>query len=408
VSEVGKAMTETPSRPARGSREYHELMLDAIGEGVLAIDAGGRITFINPSAARMLGWSRQELLGREQHATIHHTRNDGRPYPPADCPILAAIRDGQVHRQDADVLWRKDGSSFPVDYIATPIREPETIIGAVLAFRDVSEQQDALRRLAAEQTARAEEARLRELVEEHAEEARRAMQSLSRINRELDQFAYVASHDLKAPLRGIASLAQWISEDIGDKLGEESATHLRLLQARVHRMEALIDALLQYSRAGRLRNKVEPVDVATLLREVVEMASPPASAVIEIAPGMPTIESERLPLQQVFLNLVTNALKHSGRADTRVSIGVQNEGTFYEFTVADNGPGIPRRFQTKIWELFQTLQPRDKVEGAGIGLALVKKNVEARGGTAWVESEEGEGATFHFLWRKRPDEDGGS
>jgi signal transduction histidine kinase len=108
----------------------------------------------------------------------------------------------------------------------------------------------------------------------------------------------------------------------------------------------------------------------------------------------------------VFLNLMGNALKHSGRSDTRVRVAVSDEGDFYRFSVADNGPGIPRQFHTKIWEIFQTLQPRDKVEGAGIGLALVRKNVESRGGRAWLESEESHGSEFHFLWPKHLDEEG--
>jgi light-regulated signal transduction histidine kinase (bacteriophytochrome) len=247
--------------------------------------------------------------------------------------------------------------------------------------------------------------RSRRLIEEHANELDRVTQSLSRINRELDQFAYIASHDLKAPLRGIASLASWIEEDLGPKLGEESRQHLSLLRARVHRMETLIDGLLQYSRAGRVRNRIETVHVAVLLEEVVEMLSPPPGAAIEIGPGMPTFDTERLPLQQVFLNLIGNAIKHAHRADLKVKVAVRDAGEFVEFAIADNGPGIPRQFHSKVWEMFQTLQPRDTVEGAGIGLALVKKNVENRGGRAWLESDGSTGSTFYFLWPKHLEQD---
>lgn len=130
-------------------------------------------------------------------------------------------------------------------------------------------------------------------------------------------------------------------------------------------MDALIDGLLQYSRAGRVRNKIEPVDVRQLLTEVVEMLGPPPGATIEIARGMPALATERVPLQQVFLNLLGNALKHSGRPDTRVQVGMRDAGDFFEFSVADNGPGIARQFHERVWEVFQTLQSRDKVEGAG-------------------------------------------
>jgi PAS domain S-box-containing protein len=247
--------------------------------------------------------------------------------------------------------------------------------------------------------------RSRRLVEGHAEDLTRATQSLTRINRELDQFAYVASHDLKAPLRGIASLAQWIEDDLGEKLSTENRKHLALLRSRIERMDALIDGLLQYSRAGRVRNRVETVDVGQLSSEVIDMLSPPPEAIIDIASGLPVLETEKLPLQQVLLNLVSNSIRHSGRPDTSVRIAAHDNGEFFEFTVQDNGAGIPRQFHNRVWEIFQTLQPRDKVEGAGIGLALVKKNVEARGGRAWLESTESEGTTVHFLWPKRIEEE---
>jgi light-regulated signal transduction histidine kinase (bacteriophytochrome) len=247
--------------------------------------------------------------------------------------------------------------------------------------------------------------RSRRLLEEHAAELDRLTQSLSRINRELDQFAYIASHDLKAPLRGIASLASWIEEDLGATLGDESRQHLSLLRSRVNRMETLIDGLLQYSRAGRVRNRIETVDVRTLLDEVVEMLSAPPGVVIGIGPDMPTLDTERLPLQQVFLNLIGNAIKHGGRPDVEVHVTVRQHGEFFEFAVADNGPGIPKQFHGRVWEMFQTLQPRDSVEGAGIGLALVKKNVENRSGRAWLESDGAHGSTFSFLWPKHLEQD---
>jgi len=214
----------------------------------------------------------------------------------------------------------------------------------------------------------------------------------------------VASHDLKAPLRGIASLAQWIEDDLGEKLSSEGRRYLQLLQSRIQRMDALIDGLLQYSRAGRVRNRIETVDIAAVLAEVLEMLTPPAGVNIEIAENMPVFETERVPLQQVLLNLVANAIKHSGRRDTNVRIGVRDTGDFYEFTVQDNGCGIPRQFQSRVWDIFQTLRPRDQVEGAGIGLALVKKNVEARGGRAWLESAESKGTAVYFLWPKRAEQ----
>jgi light-regulated signal transduction histidine kinase (bacteriophytochrome) len=226
--------------------------------------------------------------------------------------------------------------------------------------------------------------------------------ALERTNRELDSFAYAASHDLRAPLRGIANLAQWIEEDLSatDQLRSETREMLELMRLRMHRMEALIEGLLQYSRAGRAHQEPVSVDVAKLLGEVVDLLSPPPNVTIAIESDMPTLQTERPLLQQVFMNLIGNAIKHADRQDARIDITSKRVGPFYEFSVADNGPGIAPEYHDRIWGIFQTLESRDRVEGAGIGLALVKKIVESQRGRAWVESAPGTGATFRFLWRK--------
>lgn len=231
--------------------------------------------------------------------------------------------------------------------------------------------------------------------------------ALQRSNRDLDQFAYVASHDLKAPLRGIANLAQWIEEDLGDSIQETTREHLRLLRSRVQRMEGLIEGVLAYSRAGRTTESAETVSVRRLVSDVIDLAAPPESVRFDIDDDLPTLTTHRLLLQQVFLNLITNAVKYGGNAaDSRIAVTARRDGQVWEFAVSDNGPGIDPAFHDKVWGIFQTLQPRDTVEGTGIGLALVKKIVEGRGGRAWVESEAGAGATFRFTWPETPAGDG--
>lgn len=237
-------------------------------------------------------------------------------------------------------------------------------------------------------------------VERQADELTRLAFALEQSNRDLDQFAYVASHDLKAPLRGLANLSQWIEEDIGDHLTDESRTHLALMKGRVHRMEALIDGILTYSRATRARGRVEEVHTGDLVAEVIELLAPPNGVTIEVAPDFPTVLSERIPLQQVFMNLISNAVKHSRvhRPDVRVRVGWTDAREGFTFRVADNGPGIAPEYHDRVWGIFQTLQARDKVEGTGIGLSVVKKIVESRGGHVWIDSAEGAGATFCFTW----------
>jgi light-regulated signal transduction histidine kinase (bacteriophytochrome) len=223
---------------------------------------------------------------------------------------------------------------------------------------------------------------------------------LQRSNEELDRFAYITSHDLKAPLRGIANLASWIREDLGDGLPEETAEHIRLLGNRVHRMEALIDAVLAYSRAGRVSTKPEPVDTRALVHEIVELL-PPTRARIVADPSLPAFTTARVPLQQSLMNLITNAVKHNTNPQPEVHVSCRDDGPHFELSVRDNGPGIDPRYHDKIFVIFQMLESRDKTNGTGIGLALVKKNVESVGGSVRVESEPGHGATFLVRWPKQ-------
>lgn len=228
----------------------------------------------------------------------------------------------------------------------------------------------------------------------------RRTEELERSNAELEQFAYVASHDLKAPLRAIASLSSWIEEDIQESLTEDTRQQMHLLRGRVHRMENLIEGILQYSRAGRTLNPPEKVQVNELLTEIRDSLAPPAGFQIQIAPNMPTIVAERVKLEQVFMNLLSNAMKHHDRPDGRIQISSRRLGNgLHEFAITDDGPGIAPQYHEKVFQIFQTLKARDEVESTGVGLAVVKKIVEEQGGTIHIESKEGEGATFRFTWQ---------
>jgi signal transduction histidine kinase len=232
-----------------------------------------------------------------------------------------------------------------------------------------------------------------------------ALARVQRSNEELDQFAYVASHDLKAPLRGIANLATWLEEDLAGAITPAAREHLVLLRGRVQRMEALIDGILQYSRAGRVGTDTERVDVAALLREIIELLAPPADVTIVVGREFPVLDAERVPLQQVFLNLLANAIKYTRRAGAIIRVDAAMADGAWTFSVTDNGPGIAPEFHDRIFGIFQTLEPRDKVEGTGIGLSVVKKIVESRGGHVTLESAVAAGATFRFTWPERPIEE---
>ena len=237
-----------------------------------------------------------------------------------------------------------------------------------------------------------------EALHRRVEELDAMTRTLERRNAELDQFAYVTSHDLRAPLRGIANLSRWIEEDLEEAIPPEVAGQFDLLRGRVSRMEAMIEGILQYSRIGRTEIAPEAVDVKALLTEVIDLLAPPPGIAITLDDDIPMLHTQQLALQQVFQNLLSNGVKHHDKADGHIHVSVRCHGRWHEFAVADDGPGIAPKYHDRIWMLFQTLEAQDKVENTGVGLALVKKIVEGQGGMVGVTSEEGKGARFYFTW----------
>ncbi|HQT26897.1 MAG TPA: ATP-binding protein, partial [Burkholderiales bacterium] len=224
----------------------------------------------------------------------------------------------------------------------------------------------------------------------------RLIHELESANEELKNFAYVVSHDLKAPLRAIGSLADWISTDQSERLDDDGREHLRLLIQRARRMDSLIDGILQYSRVGRVRETKVEVDMNEIVKESLAMLAPPPNIRVKVAPGLPFIDAERTRMIQLFQNLLSNAIKYLDKPEGLIHIGFETHEDDWEFSVSDNGCGIEPRHFKRIFQLFQTLLPKDRVESTGVGLALVKKIVELYGGRIWVESVPSVGSTFFF------------
>ncbi|MES2379392.1 MAG: ATP-binding protein [Bacteroidota bacterium] len=222
--------------------------------------------------------------------------------------------------------------------------------------------------------------------------------NLEKKNKELDQFAYVTSHDLKSPLRGINNLAEWIEEDMGDTMSIESKKYFLMLRGRVHRMESLINSLLKYSRAGRSSNELELVSSKQILLEVLKRIAPSPRFAIYHDDALPTLYANYKEIEDVFFELLSNAVRYNFSAEPVINITYKIEKPFYVFCVADNGSGISPEYHKKIFTIFQTLETRDKIESMGAGLAIVSKIVEENGGYVWVESDEGLGAKFYFKW----------
>ncbi|GCL56917.1 sensor histidine kinase [Microcystis aeruginosa] len=225
-------------------------------------------------------------------------------------------------------------------------------------------------------------------------------QLLVKRNQELESFAYVVSHDLKAPLRAIANLSQWLEEDLEENLTEETRHNLRLLQRRVYRLKTMIEGLLDYSRIGLSSLPEETVNLTELIEEIIASLAVPPDFTIEVKSPLPTLVTKRLLLSQVFSNLISNAIKHHQGHQGHVEIQAIDRGDYYEFSVKDDGPGIAPEHQEKIFQVFQILNSRDQKENTGIGLSIVKKILDNQGGRIGIESQAGEGATFYFTWQK--------
>lgn len=336
-------------------------------DAIITIDEHGTVDTFNPAAERLFGYGGDEVLGRNVSMLMPS------PYREQHDGYLAhylATGEKRIIGLGREVIARrKDGTSFPIELAVS-----EMWIGRRRMFTGIVHD-ISLRKQAEERQAR--------LIHE-----------LESANEELKNFAYVVSHDLKAPLRAIGSLADWISTDQSERLDADGKEHLRLLIQRARRMDSLIDGILQYSRVGRVRETVVDVDVNQIVKEALAMLAPPPHVTVEIAPGLPVIRAERTRILQLFQNLLSNAIKYMDKPAGLIRIDCVAHDNDWEFSVSDNGPGIEPRHFKRIFQLFQTLAPKDRVESTGVGLALVKKIVELYGGRVWVESRPGAGSTF--------------
>jgi PAS domain S-box-containing protein len=234
-------------------------------------------------------------------------------------------------------------------------------------------------------------------INKYQEEVKESLlQELQKANRELAEFAYIVSHDLKAPLRAISSLAQWLSEDYKDALDREGREKIDLLLGRTKRMHNLIEGVLAYSRLGRMKPTMSRINSQEETNQIIDLLAPPMNIVVEIKGILPHIVYDRIHFNQVMQNLISNAIKYNDKNQGEIKIScIENRG-FWEYTVADNGVGIEDQHFERIFKIFQSLKARDEFESTGIGLTIVKKIVEYYGGVINLTSMPGKGSTFSF------------
>ncbi len=353
----------------KNEEEQFKVMIRTSLDAFLITDLRGRILEVNDAYSQMMGYSREELLKMstadiEAAGKSEETARD-----------ISKLLETGSNRFEA-LERRNDGR---IQIVEVSSNYSNLYGGRIYSFmRDITERKQA---------------------EEHRDSLLREIASA---NEELNNFAYVVSHDLKAPLRAISSLADWLATDYANKFDDAGREQMRLLIGRVHRMDGLIDGILLYSRVGRVKETLVAVDLNRLVGDVIDMLAPPISITVTIDSPLPTVMVEPTRIQQVFQNLLSNAIKYMDKPEGKIRIACSAEGSQWKFSVTDNGPGIQQQHFERIFKLFQTLAPRDRVESTGVGLALVKKIVEMYGGLVWVESTVGEGSTFFFTLPRAP------
>ncbi|MDF1796364.1 MAG: ATP-binding protein [Coxiellaceae bacterium] len=358
------------------SKSYNDLLLSSAGEGIYGLNKDGEVTFINKAALQLLGFSHDEIIGQVMHKLTHYAYPDGTEYPREKCHMYAAYKDGKARKIDNEVLWRKDGSCFACEYTSTPIFINKETEGAVVIFKDISER-------------KADENQLIAMT-----------QSLQKTNDSLDEFAYIVSHDLKEPLRGINSYISFLLEDYGESLEEDAVKRLHKLEDLSNKMTRLIETLLRYSRVSRTALDIQLNSLSDVVKEKVDLLESflqENSAEVIIDKDIPDFMFDKTLISELMQNLITNAVKYNNSEQKKIRIFSKHQDDGLVISVQDNGIGIDEQQKTEIFKLFKRLHTADKYQGgSGAGLTFVKKIAEMHQATFWVGSDGQSGSIFNF------------
>ena len=365
--------------------KQNELILNSVGEGIIGVDKQGKIIFVNPAAAQMLGYGKDSLVGCALHPTIHHSRADGSPYPIEECPTYSALHHGGIYRVDDEVFWRKDGSLFQVEYTTMPINEDGVIIGAVLNFSDISE---------------------RKQIEQAMQEAKEAAEQA---NLAKSQFLANMSHELRTPLNAIIGYSEILMEESEDPelLPEAEEIHedSRYINDAGHHLLGLINDVLDISKieAGKMDVYNEHFKISDMLNSVLSTTHPLIEQKgntldVDLPEKLGSMYTDITKVQQILLNLLSNASKFTeqGQIKIEVRLDLSLASPRYLFRVSDTGIGMTQEQQEKLFAAFTQADASTtrKYGGTGLGLAISKHFAEIMGGTIWVDSEVGKGSCF--------------
>src|SRR5687768_1076505 len=387
ASKIARDITDSKEAEERLRRalEFDETVMLSMGEGLFTLDNEGRVTFMNPAAQRLFGWTLTEMLGRKMHDVTHHSHPDGSPFPIDECAGLAVLREGKMLTEHEDVFIRKDGSFFDVVYSSSPLRGDGKLTGVVVVFRDISDRKQA------------EEERARLLQAE-----REARADAERANQLKDEFLATLSHELRNPLNVVIGYAEILRRSDNQKpdfviKAAETIRRNALAQAQ------LVSDLLDLSRLqmGKLSLNKKPSSLSTIIKDAIETVraeteAKPVSLSIELDPEVMVVEGDAVRLGQIAWNLLNNAIKFTP-AGGEVSVRLIKDDSEAVIIVEDNGQGIASEFLPHVFEIFRQADASivRKQGGMGIGLALVKQLAELHQGSVKAESDGvGKGARF--------------
>ncbi|HEY9182822.1 MAG TPA: ATP-binding protein, partial [Gammaproteobacteria bacterium] len=353
------------------SEERFRMLAAGVPNHLLFLDRDLRILFANDVFLEAAGWSTETAVGCHISDILGVERFIERQ------PYYERALAGETVSYESTGAAGNENGYFRFSY--RPSVDPEGNVRGIFSMAtDITERRKVELELEAKQA------------------------ELLRSNKDLEQFAYVASHDLKAPLRAVELLVQWITEGLAGYDANNVQENLGLLTKRTQRLNRLLDDLLAYSRAGRKVGAHRQTDSHALVLDIAQMLNPPPGFSVSVEGELPKFKTHPIPLEQVLRNLISNAVKHHPGPEGRVVVSCADTGEFYVFAVADDGEGIPMQYAQRVFEMFQTLKPRDQVEGSGMGLAIVSRIVQWQGGRVWFEpAPSGRGTVFKFQWKKQ-------
>jgi PAS domain S-box-containing protein len=360
------AIAEDITKALSIKEKYYKHIIESAPCGMIITNSQGEIEIVNPQTELLFGYKSHELIGNKIDMLIPKRFQKQHPKFRENFNNNPSNRQMGLNREVFG-LTKKD-NEFPAEIGLAQFKYGDSL-KTLATVIDMTE---------------------------HVQ----TTEELKRSNKELNDFAYVASHDLKAPLRGIMQLSSWIEEDIADFATDDTKSNLALLMNRTSRLENLLEDLLTYSRIGRKVGDIQTIKVCELVLSIFDLQSPPEGVSLICQNTLPELKTHLIPLEIIFRNLISNAIKHRNNDKLIITISTLELPTHYQFSVEDNGPGIPAKHHNQIFELFKTLKPRDEVEGSGMGLSIIKKLLEYQKCAINVSSDGENGTCFTFTWPK--------